>query len=186
MTTIAALIEKYLDKILSTAFPYKIVYQWEQGVKTRSGKVVGGVLTSTNGLFGSGVHFYWPIIGTLAAWETNVEVFSTKPQSINEWTVSFLVQARIKRLDWWFINVGDPMPDVVADTVAAAASELVVKLPRGGGLPDDFCQKVRKVAQTRMHGWGCEIMRVSLETATKAPTLRLIGAVKNSVMNFGE
>ena len=175
MLTLAALIEKYLDKILNAALPYKIVMEWEQGVKTRSGRVVA-LCRHDNGLFGTGIHLYWPLIGSLTAWECNVEAFRTDPQTIGGVTFSFQVQARIRRLDRWFVAVQDPMVDVVSNTIMAAAGEIALTLPEGQAPGADFCDAVKRKAQSRMYGWGCEIMHVSFENVDKVPALRLIGA----------
>lgn len=181
MLTFAALIQRYIDKLLDAAFPYVIIAPWEQGVRTFMGRVTKH-MTPTNGVFGTGLHFYWPILGTSAAWECNTETWRTSPQTFGNLTLSFIIQARIARLDLWFVGVNDPINHVVGDQVSAAAGELAGEL--NGALPSpEWCEKVRALAQRRCYGWGVEIKRVAVETATCAPTLRLIGA-DSRVTNF--
>lgn len=157
---------------LRTFWPFELIDPWEQGVELRFGQAVK-LCTSKNGIRGSGVHFYWPVVGRVVASECNVEAWETEPQTVGERTFTLGIQARIDDLRLYFTNVQDDLKATVADTVRAAAGELALEAER---LDTAFAESVRELAQKRMRGWGVDVKRVSLITSTTAPALRLIGA----------
>jgi len=177
MNSLADFFQKLLDHV-SALIPVKIIFAWQRGVRTRFGVIdKDGDRTSSNGVRGTGVHFYWPIIGTLTCWECNLEVFETAPQRVGDQTFSLLVQCKIDDLSLYFKNVQDELKEAVGDTVRAAASEIALISPE---LDTNWAEVVRKLAHTRMRGWGVDIKRVSIATATRTPALHLISAPRGN------
>ena len=62
-------------------WPFRIVSVWEQGVRMRSGNPTK-LLTSRNGLFGSGVHGFVPLVGEIIVEDVNIRVIETGWQSL--------------------------------------------------------------------------------------------------------
>lgn len=171
MNSLTVFFQKLLDEILAL-IPVTIVLAWQRGVRTRFGVIdKKGDRTSTNGFRGTGIHFYWPIIGSLTRWECNIEVFETAPQRFGDQTFSLLVQCKIDDLSLYFKNVQDELKDTVGDTVRAAAGEIALTTDE---LDPIWAEAVRKLAHARMRGWGVDIKRVSIATVTRTPALHLI------------
>ena len=74
---------EFLSQILDWLYrfwPMRIVHDWEQGVRCRFGNATS-LLTSSNGIFDTGFHVFWPVIGEINIYETNIEVSETELQT---------------------------------------------------------------------------------------------------------
>jgi len=177
MNSLADLLNSF-GEYLGRLWPFAIVLPWEQGVRLFAGRITR-LLTHENGLRGTGLHCHWPIIGDVYKLESNVEVFETEPQTVDDTTFTLGLQTRIDRLDLFYANVNDDLKATVADAVRAAAGEVSLTMER-----EAWCQAVRDLAAKRMSGWGVRLIRVSVITATKSPVLRLIVGHSQSSMIF--
>ena len=178
MNALSDFLQKLLDHV-SALIPVKIVYSWQQGVRTRFGVVHSEPCTAKNGFRGTGIHFYWPLVGGITCWECNLEVFETGPQRIGEQTFSLLVQCQIDNLPLYFKNVQDELKESVGDTVRAAAGELALVSDK---LDTTWAEVVRKLAHSRMRGWGVDIKRVSIASVSTVPALHLIAAPRHGAL----
>ena len=160
-------------------WPFRIVNQWEQGVRTRWGHVQRPSLTHENGLFGSGLQVFWPIIGDLQTHESNLEVSETDLQTVRltsgeEITFSFGAQTRVR--DWALLYSKVQDPDAsIAEAIRGAGATVA----RQCETLDEFAGKVEDdtvlaEAKKQMHGWGVDVMRIRSINLTAATPFRLI------------
>ena len=75
---------EFLKQILEHLYglwPLRIVNDWEQGVRVVHGNATT-LLTSSNGMFGTGLHCFWPLIGEFVSQDTNIETPETGLQTL--------------------------------------------------------------------------------------------------------
>lgn len=157
-------------------WPVRIVNDWEQGVRMRGGRA-RDLLTSTNGLRGSGVHLFWPRLGEIIVQPTNLEVLETDLQSVEDaegvvWTFSLGVKFRVRDLKALLLKVHDHQQTIVEELRSAggrACAHLdTEEVP--SGLGDETLSRVRRAT----HGWGLEVRAVRPINMCRAQALRLI------------
>lgn len=156
-------------------WPVRIVREWEQGVRLRSGNVTQ-LLTSTNGWFGTGIHAFWPLIGELITDETNQRVIETPWQTlttVDGVSVSFTLAARyqIRDLSKLYINAHDP-EETIQNQLSAAAQ--VLDQIHSTDVAAKFTTAVHDEAKKRLTQWGVKLLQVSLFNRVEAPSLRLL------------
>lgn len=159
-------------------WPFRVVRQWEQGVKLRAGRIRDGALTHENGLLGTGLHAFWPVLGEIVDRDANIEVLETELQTVRlrdgtEATFSLGVRWRIRDLAALYSKVHSPTA-TVQEAVRSAAGEAARGFEGidalGAGLGEAAAAGARKL----MHGWGVEVIGVTPINLTAAPALRLI------------
>jgi regulator of protease activity HflC (stomatin/prohibitin superfamily) len=157
-------------------WPLRIVNDWEQGVRLRHGNATA-LLTSTNGLFGTGVHVFWPLLGEIITQQTNIETPETGLQTHTTRdgvSVTFSLAARYKvrdlRLLWLKIHDQDA---TIEEEIRSAAGSVVVTMDFAE-MPGAFPAAVTEAAKRQMRGWGMDIASVSLINYTDAQAIRLI------------
>lgn len=79
--TLAELLTTIGDHIASV-WPVRIIPHWKQGAKTFCGVVDSRTCTHENGLWGTGLHLFWPILGSIEAQDSNVEGVTTGEQTL--------------------------------------------------------------------------------------------------------
>ena len=149
-----------------------IVQPSQQAVKTFLGRTFP-LLTATNGLFGTGLHWSWPFGGKWERRECKTELVVTQPQRIGDRTFSLLIHCRIENLADFTEHVEGDFKQVVADLVAGAAGELALDALE---LDIEWAEHARNIAQLRSCNWGIDIKRVSIVTATTNPSIHVIGS----------
>jgi regulator of protease activity HflC (stomatin/prohibitin superfamily) len=157
-------------------WPFRIVSDWEQGVRVRNGRAVS-LLTSKNGLFRTGLHLFWPAVGEIIISETNVEVNRTEMQTHttkDDVTVTFALtlKYRIRDLRAMYVQIHDHDDTIVAE-VCASAGRWIAELDYDdaqGELPDCIFKDVCE----RMEDWGIDVQDISLFSFTSARAMRLI------------
>jgi len=127
-------------------WPVRIIHDWEQGVRCRFGNATS-LLTSQNGLGDTGLHVFWPLVGEINLYETNIEVSETELQTHTTGdgvavTISLGIKYRIFDLKRMYQSIHDPVET----------------------LGNELCSAVGK----------CEIVSLSLINLTKARPIRLI------------
>lgn len=172
-------IGEFLQQVVEWIYefwPFRIVLAWEQGVRLRGGNVTG-LLTSTNGWRGSGIHAFWPIVGEIITEEVNVRVVETSWQSLvtkDGRPVSFSLAARykIRDLTKLYVQIHDS-DDTIGNQMSAAAAAAITNLNLDQ-LDSLFASAVRAEARKRLAEWGVALLEVSLYNRVEAAALRLM------------
>ena len=170
---------EFLKEALSHLYglwPLRIVKDWEQGVRLRHGNATA-LLTSTNGLFGTGLHVFWPLLGEVLTQETNIETPETELQTHTSRdgkpvTFSLAVRYRVRDLRLLWLKIHD-QEATIQEEVRSAAGSVIVELDFAE-MPSKFPDAVARTAQKNMHGWGMDIISVALINYTDAQAVRLI------------
>lgn len=154
-------------------WPLRIVTDWEQGVRVRAGRATA-LLTSENGLFGSGLHVFWPGFGEIYVDDVNIRTIETEPQTVQGVTFSLGIKFRTKDLRAQYLKIHDP-DDTVADEARSAAG--LAALEHGLTLETaaEFGPRVLEQIKKETRGWGQDVLAVRLINVTEAPALRLLG-----------
>ena len=156
-----------LWEILLEFLPLRIVRDWESGVRLAGGRVVEPTLTSENGLWGTGVHWFWPFYGEILTAASVDDVLETDTQTVGGITFTLGVRYRIRDLSLLYRTVRD-QDDSLADAVRGAAADCV-----RAGVPLDG-PEVLKAARKAVWGWGLELKDIRPITHTEAQTLRIL------------
>ena len=157
-------------------WPLRIVSAWEQGVKLRAGNPTD-LLTSTNGWHGSGLHFYWPVLGEIITADTASRVVETGWQSLvtkDGEGVSFSLAARyrIRDLVKLYTTIQDP-DETIQNQLSAAASEALSTLNLDE-IDAQLAAMVKKEARKQLTQWGVTLLEVSLFNRIEAQAIRLL------------
>lgn len=163
-------------KWLYRFWPTRIIRDWEQGVRCRFGNATS-LLTSTNGLFGTGFHVFWPIIGEIGVYETNIEVLETELQTHTTAdgvpvTFSLAVKYRIFDLKRMYLSIHDPL-ETLGNEICATAGRCVAST-LSAELSDRLCERVEQELKEEMDGWGIDVVSLSLINHSRARPIRLI------------
>ena len=158
-------------------WPFRIIVDWEQGVRLRHGNATK-TLTSTNGLFKTGIHVFWPILGDMLKQETNIETPETERQDLitadgELISFSLAVRYRVHDLKAFYTKIHD-QDSTVLEEVRSAAAEKTRQLPLVEVRGAEFGAKVLEQTKKQTHGWGLTFLSVSPVNMTTAPQLRLI------------
>lgn len=169
---------EFFQKVLEWLYefwPLRIVNAWEQGVRLRAGNPTK-LLTSTNGIWGSGVHGFWPLLGEIITEDVNQCVIETSWQTIptkDGHSISFSLAARyrIRDLVKLYTQIHE-QEETIENQLCAAAGTAVpeLNLDEIDGLPD----LVQKEARKRLTEWGVTLLEVSIYNRVEAQTLRLM------------
>jgi len=157
-------------------WPVRIVRDWEQGVRCRFGNATS-LLTSKNGLWGTGLHAFWPLIGEINVDETNIEVSETELQTHTTLdgvsiTFSLGVKYHIFDLKRMYVNIHDPV-ETLSNEICSAAGKCVVVM-QSSEVSDRLCPRVLQEVKEQTGQWGIDLVSLSLINLTSARPLRLI------------
>jgi regulator of protease activity HflC (stomatin/prohibitin superfamily) len=164
------LLKQLLDHVFML-WPLAVLAPWERGAKIRLGQVVQEC-TPHNGIRGSGLHWVWPFVEVMYTQESNVELFGTRPQTIDGITFEFVGQCQLTNAGDFYTAVNDDLVTVVGNIVAASASDVLEK--HGRETDEKFKRRALALARKRIRGWGIRIAWIALRDVTESPTLRLI------------
>ena len=125
---------EFLKQVLEWLYqfwPVRIIHDWEQGVRCRFGNATA-TLDSHNGILGTGLHVFWPVIGEINVYETNIEVSETALQTQTtadgvSVTISLGVKYRVFDLMRMYKNIHDPV-ETLGNEICAAAGKCVVEM----------------------------------------------------------
>lgn len=166
---------EFLQQIIEWIYdlwPFRIIRQWEQGVRLRLGNV-SGLLTSTNGWFGTGLHGFWPLIGEIISDETNTQVIDTDWQTLDD--ISWSLAARFKVFDLAKLYIlCQEQDDSIKNIIQAAALEWAYLLTDDEVDDEAFGKAVKKAASVRLKKWGVTLLEVKLMNRVEAKALRLL------------
>lgn len=169
---------EFLQQIVEWIYelwPIRIVREWEQGVRLRSGNVTR-LLTSTNGWFGSGLHSFWPLLGEIQTEETNQRVVETSWQTLTTLdgvSVSFSLAARYQIRDLSKLYVEIHEPEETIQNQLSAAAEILDQI-HSENVAAEFAPAIQVEAKKRLTQWGVRLLQVSLFNRVEAPSLRLL------------
>jgi len=157
-------------------WPVRIIHDWEQGVRCRFGNATS-TLTSENGIGGTGLHWFWPLIGEINLYETNIEVSETELQTHTTSdgvavTLSLGVKYRIFDLKLMYQNIHDPI-ETLGNELCSAVGKCVVAM-EFSALSTGLCDQVMQEVKEEMDEWGVEVVSLSLINLSSARPIRLI------------
>lgn len=169
------LISQLVDKIVGL-WPVRIIFDWEQGIRLHNGAITA-LLTSSNGLFGTGIHLFWPVIGDILTEDANIRVVETDIQTVttkdgSPATVSIGIKYKIKDLQAVLLKVNE-YEDTVLELARSTVGVIVPTL-QWDELVDKLGAAVESSVKKRMYGWGIEVLEVAPINLTNAPAIRLI------------
>jgi regulator of protease activity HflC (stomatin/prohibitin superfamily) len=174
--TLGEFFREILDHLYGL-WPVRVILDWEQGVRVRHGNATA-LLTSTNGLFKTGLHVFWPVLGDIIKQTTNIETPETERQDLitaDGELISFSLAVRYKVHDLraHYLKIHD-QDATVLEEVRSAAADVVRQLALAEVRGVEFGEKVLEQVKKQTWGWGLTFISVSPVNMTTAPQLRLI------------
>lgn len=165
-----------LGERLYGLWPFRIITDWEQGVRVFSGRATR-LLTSSNGIFSSGVHWFCPLLGSIESENANIAVVETDIQTIasldgKQATFSLGVKYRVRDLRAVYTKIHD-VDDTILEQVRSSAGNTVPGL-QWNDMRERLGPTVEKDVRARMYGWGIEIIEVAPINLIDAQAIRLI------------
>ncbi len=173
--TIGELIAHFAQYIYGF-WPIRVVNSWEQGVLVRAGQV-RKLLTSDNGIRGTGLHFFCPGLSEVWKQEANIETILTPSQThTTEDGVSVCFNLAVRYLVVDLSKVYTSIHDIGATLVAELASSAGALVGEStyeearAQLGDDVWRDLSE----RFEGWGIELQAIELANFARARALRVI------------
>lgn len=174
-------IGQFFDAILSFIPHIKIVRSTHSGVRFRSGRYPQ-LMSAENGLFKTGVHFYWPIV-------TEVEVVPVKRQTVNlvaqyvttkddiavgvSGIVVYEVSDVVKLLTESF-EYDDTVKDFALAAIKNAMSSMTyIDIKESH---EDFDEVLTDLLRKELQDYGINVLNVTLTDFTKCRVYALWGA----------
>lgn len=177
MTSLGDLLSQWAG-YLWDLFPLRVVKDWEQGVRTIWGQARAEVRTSENGIWGTGVHWFVPVVGTFEIEATATRTSETAVQNLTTKDhvavrVSFAVTFKIRDLRMMSRRITDE-EDSVLDRIRGAAGKLVPTLrwDELDQLPEKLEERVRS---GELHGWGVNLYEVAPVDCVRLPDVWILG-----------
>lgn len=166
----------FLQQMVAWAYeifwPFRIIQEWEQGVRLRSGNVTY-LCTSKNGIRGTGIHAYWPVIGEIISEDCNTRVVETPWQTVGGTSWTLAARYKIRDLGKLYVEIQDH-EDTIVNVIASAAAELAGMLDGADHTETEFTHEVKRLAANRLTKWGVTLLEVSLYNRVEANALRLL------------
>lgn len=178
MTGIGEFLAKAIEWVYEF-WPLRIVNEWEQGIRLRSGAIGKKVLTSSNGIRGGGLHAFWPKLGEIITFDCNWEVSETVVQSLvskcgKPVAAGFAIQWRISDLRLLYIAVHDQEASILKGVRAAAGTLVPTMRWEELQAVDDLSAKMLAATKKAVWGWGLDVKFVIPTTLADAAAYRLI------------
>lgn len=172
--TIGEFLKELIDRAMGV-WPIRIIQDWEQGLRVRAGRVQA-LLTSRNGLFGTGIHLFWPLLGEIYKDETNIRLALTDLQTCTTAdgrpaSFSFGVRYRVRDLSVCWQQV-QTYEGAILDAVMCAAGQVAPTITWADRAA--FGAAVEAAARKAIRGWGLEITSFAVVNLTDARPLRLL------------
>lgn len=174
--TLGELLKQVIEWVYNF-WPLRVIHDWEQGVRCLFGNATTR-LTSTNGLFGTGLHCFWPGVGEIMVNETNIEVIETSLQTIlseDELPVTFSLGVKyrifdLKRMYQQIHDAAETLNNEVASTSGYVVSHMKI-----ASIPDRLCDTVLLQTKEQLDTWGIEVVSLRLMNFSQAQPIRLLG-----------
>ncbi len=173
--TVSELVKQVLGWIYAF-WPLRIIHDWEQGVRCLLGNARHR-LTSSNGLLDTGLHFFWPVIGSIEVADTNIEVVETDLQTHTTLdgaplTFSLGLKYRINDLARMYRNIHDAR-ETLYNEISSVAGWCAGQLDYAA-IRHDLCLHVVQETKEQLGEWGIEVLSLRLINMSQAQPLRLI------------
>ena len=173
--TLADLLQPVLD-FLEKRRIIVVVRDWEQGVRIRLGRV-SKLLTSTNGLFGRGLHFGWFMLDEFYVDEVNLSIADTDSQTLvtkdgKVITISLTVAFKIYDLALLYKSIQDP-EDSLTNRVMAICARQASKL-KYEDIAELLPASTYLSAASQLHPWGVVVQDVDIVNCAPTRAIRLI------------
>ena len=161
-------------------FPFRVVNEWQQGVKVRGGRIIR-LCKYNNGIRGSGVHFFWPLLEDITHIDCTHEPMETPTQSSvtkdgHSITYTLILRFRVKDARKLMRELFEGPSIVLIEALASA----------GGLVPTMDYEELRELPElvyrdirAQLSGWGIALDKVALGTCVECPAYRLIGDSKS-------
>jgi regulator of protease activity HflC (stomatin/prohibitin superfamily) len=173
--SIGELVKQILEWVYAF-WPMRIIHDWEQGVRCLFGNAKAR-LTSSNGLGGTGLHFFWPGLQEIEVCDTNIEVVETDLQTHTSLdgapvTFSMGLKYRITNLMRMYKSIHDAR-ETIYNEISSVAGWCVGQMDYEA-IRHDLCEHVLRETKEQMGEWGIEVMSLHLINMSEAKPLRLI------------
>jgi hypothetical protein len=157
-------------------WPFRIVQDWESGVRIKLGNATK-LLTAKNGVRGTGLHVFWPLVGDVIVEETNVEVAQTDLQTVTsadgrQVTLSLGYKYKTFNLKTTYQSIHS-VEDTVANEIQATAGRIVQGLTYAEA-QRTLADELLKEAGAQLAKWGIRVLDISLIEFTVARPIRLL------------
>ena len=165
-------------------WPFRTIADWEQGVRLRAG-VCKTLLTSSNGMFGTGVHAFIPFIDEIIQMDASVEVVEGTIQTCtttDNKAISFglVLIYRILDAKKVFQTIFEVQGTVLSEA-RASAGDLAATF-KSKEVAEELAEAVYSDIATRLEEWGIELQEVSLSSCVNCNTIRLVSDSAKSSM----
>lgn len=157
---------------------WEVISQFEEGIVLRLGNFHRRI-TSKNGLFGTGLHFIWPLaIEHVYDHVIIPDTIALNSQSITTAdgigiTVEAVVKFRVFIVEDYLLKVTD-QEAAFADISATAIADAITTTTYEDLLTTDISSNIHSDIQDRILEYGIEIQSVAFRTMQKCRTIRLI------------
>lgn len=184
--TFGDLIAQFGQQIASL-WPLRSISDWEQGCLIRAGQV-RKLLTSINGIRGTGVHFFIPILDEILVMDASIEVVEGSVQTCETSdgeSVAFNLAVRYRIVDVCKVySTIYEVRDTVISQARASAGELAPTFnayaateqesEEGSDFAIELAEAVYRDLHERFTEWGIELQSVALSSCTFCRAYRLI------------
>ena len=184
--SVGELLFKLLEYIY-TFWPFRVVQVWESGLRIRLGNPIQE-LSSKNGLFGSGLHFFWPWFEYIETRDSNWEVLETERQThtVSGQTITFSLSVRYRIVSMLalYTKIHDPDGTIMNELQSLAGSAVdslnTYEDPEDFVLVDEarenLSELVEEAARKSLGEWGILIEEdgVALISCSEAETYRIL------------
>ena len=170
----------FLREMSRFLIPCVVVYTYQQALLFRLGRPVR-LMTSSNGVRGTGLHLFVPLIHRADVQNTILEVLETTGQAVvtadlKPFTVSCSLSYEIQDLRGWFrVQDFDASLQAIVKAHLSAAFLRFQSLEIGdaamrGALEDN----ARALVRTAVNEWGVEVLSLRLIDLTPSRTINLL------------
>ena len=184
MTGIAEVFGAIWEAVSSAVAPYEVIHEWEQGVKTKLGRIVK-TCRHTNGVRGTGLHFYWPLVGGIDTQNTNTSTMQTNDQTLTTQdgvavVVAMTIAYRITdagRFFRWIHDQDETIENVLESAVGRAVPQLdwwQGTSKENWGLVENLVEMVGEEITPRLRKWGVDLVDLAPHTMVRARAYRVI------------
>ena len=150
-------------------WPFRIVAEWEQGVRLRFGRITAKL--------DPGLHMFWPGIGEIITKDAVLDVNITELQTVDtaddqSVTFSLALKYRVVDLARLYSSIQDH-DATITNEVCASAAQWVQTLDYSD-IQSDLSDSVWRDLHVRLEEWGIELIDVSLFNLCCARTFRVL------------
>lgn len=167
----------WLKDRLYDLWPVRVIRTWEQGLRVRAGNV-HRVLTSANGLGGTGIHVFVPLVDEVVTVNAAIRAAESALQRLTtrdgvDVSVAFTLTYQIRDLRAVTEKVHD-FADSVLDRIRGAAGQVVPAL-LWEELEAKLAPEMDATLRKKVRGWGLDLIELVPTSLSRAPALHVLG-----------